>query len=269
MKKKNLDKKADYRKGRTVKLNIKKLECVQGKNHADVLFFGDLHLGHPNCLLDKAKENLDYCLKTRTYVLLMGDLMECGLTGSVGDSVYTQKLNPQEQLESVVELFTPLAKEGLIVGLHAGNHEDRIFKTSGINVGKLISGMLNVPFLNQACWHLWRVGDQNYKVYSLHGSTGSKFVYTKLKAATDISHYFLADVIAHAHVHDITSHPFERQSVNLRDKTIEYVKQYVILTGHYLGYQLSYAQAKGMPPSRVGSPKLEFFSDLHHIHEST
>jgi len=257
------------RKGKVVKLNDQRLTCQPKKPYAEVLFFGDLHLGHPTCLLEKAKENLDYCLNNRIHVLLMGDLIECGITGSVGDSVYTQKLNPQEQLEDTVELLSPLAQAGLILGLHGGNHEDRVFKTTGINVAKMMAGTLGVPYLHQACWNIFRVGKQSYTVYSMHGASGSRFIYTKLKAATDISHYFRADVIAHAHVHDVAAHTIERQSINKRMKKIVYEKHYVVLTGHYLGYQLSYAQMKGMPPSHVGSPKLQFFSDRHDIHSST
>lgn len=257
------------RVGRTVKLNRKELVVRKGKDEAELVFFGDLHLGHPNCLLEQAKEMLDYCLNKNIYVLVMGDLVECGLTGSVGDSIYTQKLNPQAQMEDVIELLQPLADKGLIVGVHAGNHEMRIFKTSGINISKNIAGWLNVPFLHSACWNLFRVGKQNYSVYSMHGATGSKFIYTKIKAATDISHYFpFADIVAHGHVHDIASVAIERQYINMKDKQIAYFKQYVVITGHYLGYSLSYAQDKGMPPSKVGSPKVKLHRDKHDIHIS-
>jgi len=68
-----LTKTADLRKGRTAQLNIKKLECKEGRNFAEVIFFGDLHLGHPTCLMDKAQPMLDYALENRAYVLLMGD----------------------------------------------------------------------------------------------------------------------------------------------------------------------------------------------------
>jgi hypothetical protein len=199
----------------------------------------------------------------------MGDLIECGITGSVGDSVYTQTLNPQDQMEAVIKLLKPLADAGLILGLHSGNHCDRIFKTTGVNIGKNIAGWLGVPFLHSACWHLYRVGKINYSLYTLHGASGSRFIYTKIKAATDISHYFPgADVIVHAHVHDIASASFERQYIDMKNKQVAYKKQYVLLSGHYLGYDLSYAQQKGMPPSKVGSPKIELFENKWDVHIS-
>ena len=107
------------RVGRNVKLNRKVLQAHNNK--VSIVPFGDLHAGHPNCLWEKAKAMLDYCIKKRFYIIGMGDLLECGITGSVGDSVYTQKLNPQEQMEAVIELLQPVAEAGLLLGLHSGN----------------------------------------------------------------------------------------------------------------------------------------------------
>ena len=117
-----------------------------------------------------------------------------------------------------------------------------------------------------ACWNIIRVGKQTYTVYALHGASGSRFIYTKLKAATDISHYFSADLIAHAHVHDLASHTIERQAIS-KGKVV-YTKTHILLTGHYLGYDESYAQAKGMPPSKIGSPKAMFYGDSKDVHFS-
>lgn len=256
------------RRGRRVKLNKIKLEPKKGKNYAEVLFIGDWHLGHPECLLDKIKEQLDYCLEKKIYIHLMGDLVECGITGSVGDSVYKQLLDPQEQMEAVVEALTPLAKAGLITGLHGGNHEQRILNTTGIDVAKIMAGQLDVPYIEMACWNLFYVADQSYLAYTLHGSAGSRFLYTKLKSATDISHYFQSDILVHAHVHDMASYVVERQRIDKGKKEIVYYKQHILLSGHYLGYQSSYAQAKGFPPSKVGSPKVKFFTNEHDIHIS-
>lgn len=258
--------KQNLRKGRKVNINRHDLKPRKDREYADIVLFGDTHLGHPNFLREKAQDLLNYCLRTRTYMVCMGDMIESGITGSVGDSIYTQTLNPQAQMEEMIDMLMPLAKAGLLLGLHAGNHEMRIFKTSGINVAKNMAGWLGVPFLHSACWHLFRVNGHNYTMYSLHGASGSKFIYTKIKAATDISHYFGADIIAHAHVHDRASVAIERQEIDMRNKQVAYRKQYILLTGHYLGYDLSYAQDKGMPPSKVGSPRIRLYANDWDIH---
>jgi len=36
-----------------------------------------------------------------------------------------------------------------------------------------------------------------------------------------------------------------------------------------LGYSLSYAEEKGMPPSKVGSPRVRLHADKRDVHIST
>jgi len=69
----------------------------KGEDHAELLFFGDVHIGYPTSNLMKAKAMLDYALKNRVYVILMGDLIEAGIKDSIGDSNYRQRLNPQNK----------------------------------------------------------------------------------------------------------------------------------------------------------------------------
>ena len=247
-------------------LNKQRLKTTN--DYARVVFWGDVHIGHPTCLEEQARAKLDYCLKTETPLVVMGDIIECGLTGSVGDSVYMQRLNPQQQMDTAIEWLEPLAKKGLILGLHAGNHEARITKATSIDVSKLMARQLGVPYLGSACWHLFYVGKERYTLYTLHGASGSRFIHTKLKAVTDIAHYFpTADIVAMGHVHDLASVAIERQTVY--GTGIVHRKQYCLLTGHYLGYKESYAEAKGMPPSKVGSPEVKFYENERDVHIRT
>jgi len=258
----------DSIKGKPIRLNRVRLE-LKKKDYAEILLFGDLHLGHPNCDLDRAKANLEYCLNNKVYVLLMGDLLESGLRSSVGDSVYEQKLNPHKQYEECEELLRPLAEAELIIGVHIGNHEARILKETSINLIKIICKSLKVPYLGSACWTLAYVGDQSYNIYSMHGTTGSKFIYTKLKAIVDVSHNFMSDIIAMGHTHDTITEPTYVQKVDKQRKMVVEHKKYHILTGHYLKYDGSYAQDKGYSIGKMGSPKVKLFSGRHDIHAST
>jgi predicted MPP superfamily phosphohydrolase len=153
-------------------LNTQHLTPLKGKDHADVCFIGDIHYGHPQSLLEKVKELLTWCLKTKTHIFLMGDLIESGLTTSVGDSVYQQKLNPQEQVEAVTEMLRPVRH--LILGSLAGNHEYRIKKNTSIDVMKNMCRELQIPYLGYAGWNLLYVGKESYSVYTYHGASGSK-----------------------------------------------------------------------------------------------
>ena len=185
----------DKQGGKIIRLNRARLDS-NGKGYAELLFFGDAHHGHPGCDIERAQGNIDYCVKKHIYVLGMGDYVEAGLRTSIGDSVYMQTLNPQEQMYFMLDMLKPLADAGLLIGLHIGNHEGRILKATSVNIASLMARMLNVPYLGYACWNLVYVGNQSYTIYSLHGSSGSRYVYTKLKALVDIAHNFDADILA-------------------------------------------------------------------------
>lgn len=254
--------------GRPIRLNRVRLQPNK-KGYAKILFMGDWHYGHPNCNVCKIEKTIQYCLDNKVYVLLMGDLIEAGTKTSVGDSIYMQKLNPQEQYEAVEEMLRPLAEAGLIIGCHLGNHEARLIKETSVNLIKIICKTLKITYLGAACWSLVYVGNQSYTIYSLHGKTGSKFVYTKLKAVVDISHNFLADIMAMGHVHDVNDSSTLVQIVNKNRKMVVESKKYHILTGHYLNYDGSYAQDGGMSIGKQGSPKVKLYANKFDIHVST
>lgn len=251
--------------GRPIRLNVKTLEN-NNPDYTEILFFGDLHLGHPQCKLDKAKEMLDWALEKKTYVLCMGDLIEAGLRDSIGDSVYFQKINPQDQMDGVIELLSPLAKAGLILGMHDGNHENRVLQRTSINITKLMTKILGVSYLGYACWNLFNVGKQRYTVYSMHGASGAKFKHTKLKAVADTAAWLEGDVIVMAHVHSVSAEPIIKQSVSLKDRIVLEKKCYIVLSGSYIGWDDSYAQNHNFPPTKIGSPKGKFRSDYHDVH---
>jgi len=246
---------------RNLKLNIQNLEP-----NAKILLLGDTHLGHPTLLKDHLQTNIRDALENDYYVLLMGDLIECGITGSVGDSLYNQDLRPQEQMDEIIELLLPLAAKGVILGSHQGNHEHRIYKATGINVAKIIAESLKIPYLHFACWSALRTGKQTYTFYTLHGRGAAKTPHSKMKAVMDIAQSFPgADVVAMGHVHDMFTHFTEKQFVDLKNKKIVYKQQHIAVTGHYLGYEHNYAQQQGMPMSRTGSPLVGLDSEKHKV----
>lgn len=254
--------------GKEIRCN--KQVLIPGKNgYASIVFWGDVHLGHPKCNLKKAKDMLDYCLKHHIYIIGMGDMLECGTRISIGDSVYEQKLNPQEQMEEMLDILRPMAKAGLILGLHEGNHEQRISNLGGLNIVKNMCRELNVPYLGYTCWHYLRVGKYNYTLYTTHGKSGAKFKHSKMKVVTDLAAFVEPDVVAMGHVHENLITFFKRMYYDTRNKTIKDRKIYLVLTGAYLEYDGSYAQDAGMPPAGLGSPKLQFYGTKKSIHGST
>ena len=179
--------------GRPIRLNKVQLN-LNKRGEANLLFWGDIHYGHPQCKLQKAIGNLEWAKEKNANIIPMGDLLESGTRESVGDSVYKQKLNPQEQMEKMIKILMPY--KDLIIGMHSGNHEQRITKMTSIDVTKIMARLLGVNYLGYSCWNLLRVGKINYTMYSTHGSSGARFKHTKLKAVADLTGWIKADIIA-------------------------------------------------------------------------
>ena len=258
----------DKIKSKPIRLNRYEMKVKPGKDYAEMVFWGDVHLGHPKCQEKDAKDMLEHCLQKNIPVLLMGDLIESGTRESVGSGVYEQLINPQVQMEQMIEWLTPLAEKNLIIGLHQGNHENRITNMTGIDVSKVMARILKVPYLGYACWNLIKVGKQNYTVYSNHGSSGSRFKHTKMKAVMDLTGWLDADCIAMGHVHSVASEAMIKQQVDMRNKTVVEKKCYVVLTGSYISWDGTYAQMKNFPITKLGSPKAKLFADRKEIYFS-
>lgn len=251
-----------------MKLLNRRLQNKKNKGYTELVFLGDSHAGAPTFEQEKFENMIQYCKEKKVYVVGMGDYIEAGLKTSVGDSVYKQKFDVQAQLDYITSIFTPLAEQGLLIGLLSGNHEARIEKDAGINVTKTISNILNVPYLEDNIYTILKVGGINYRCYFTHGSTMSRLPHTKMKKIMDLGNFVRADLFAMGHSHELATFTTPVKEFNLRNKTIDTKKKYFILTGGYLGYEGSYASTKGYPPTKIGSPKVKLFSNKFDIHIS-
>lgn len=249
--------------GRPIRLNRQTLKVRKGDDFTEVMFIGDVHYGSPQCDIKRFLANLDYCLKNNVYVFLMGDLIECATRHSVGAGVYEQESTADDQHGQMVEWLQPLADKKLIIGSHAGNHEERTYKESGVNVAKALARELKVPYLGDACWSQFRVGEQTYTIYSLHGRTGSRFDGTALLSLERISTSFFADMVTCGHVHKTINSIVLMQRV-VSGQVIEH-KKHLLITGAYVKYDKGYGQTLGLPISKLGSPKVKFYADKHNL----
>jgi len=69
--------------GRPIRNNKQVLQPKKGKNYAEVVFIGDLHLGSPQFAQQKFLNMIDYVLKNNLYAFLMGDWLIIGLPRAV------------------------------------------------------------------------------------------------------------------------------------------------------------------------------------------
>lgn len=243
--------------GRPIRLNQQVLVPKKGQDYAEVVFLGDCHLGSPQFDRQRFLNMVEYCVKNNIYVFLMGDLIEMSTRDSVGAGVYEQEFIGQSQYEQMVTILQPLAKKKLILGLLDGNHEERVYKMTGVDVSKMMARELGVKYLGDACWNKFTVGKQSYSIYSLHGRTGSRFDGTALLALERISTSFFCDLVVMGHAHKLISSTVIIQRIE--HGLVREHKKTLLITGSYLKYDGGYAQTVGLPMSKLGSPKVKFF----------
>jgi len=235
------------------------------KKYAEIVFIGDVHLGSTLCNEQKFKDMVNYCIINKLYVFCMGDMIEAASRYSVGSGVYEQT-SPQDQIDKVINILKPLAEKNLIVGYLTGNHEDRISKAVGIDISKLITKDLKVPYLGYAGWSIFYVGDSSYTLYAHHGVSKSSTLAGKIRSLLFILDNGYADIVTMGHVHETWVGAIEKEYVNKKRKAVETHRVTLALTGHYLNYD-GYARKNGYPIGKQGSPKVKLFTD-GDIHSS-
>ncbi len=237
------------------------------KNNSIILCpIGDIHFGSSNCNENRFEEALDWIYKTKNaYVIGMGDYLECATRNSIGSGVYEQKEIVQEQLEKMIEYLKPIAKEGRLLGLLDGNHENRVYKETGLNVTKIMCQILNVDYLGWGVNMRLRVGEQIYKVFATHGSSGGKYISTKLNPLMKFADVYDSEIFCMGHVHDL-AHVVKPYFI--QDSKHMYMKEinkHFILTGAFLDFWDGYAEQKQLTPSRQGYSKIKLYSLKHLI----
>ena len=252
--------------GRPIRLNLQTLIPQASKDYAEVIFIGDCHYGSPQFDQPRFLKMIEYCLKSKIYIFLMGDLIEMATRDSVGAGIYEQKHIGQDQYEQMIEWLRPLAEKKFILGILTGNHEERVYKSTGVNITKLFARELKIKYLGNASWSRFKVGNQHYNIYALHGRTGSRFDGTALLALERISTAFFCDLICMGHVHKMISSTVIIQKIE--NNLVREHKKTLLITGSYLKYDDGYAQTVGLPISKLGSPTVKFYSTKKDIHIS-
>jgi predicted phosphodiesterase len=231
-----------------------------------LLPFGDWHIGHKTCDIEKIKGYRTWALKNNAWVIGMGDLFENATIGS--PSVYDQTIPTDDQKDLIYDMLLPLAKKGLILGLIQGNHEHRSWKETGNNLTKDICRALQVPYLGYSAFIRAKVGSQTYIIFATHGATGSRFTHTKLQKCVGLSAFVDADCYLMGHVHELASIAKLKRYIHTKNKVIRAKRQFFILTGHYLNYDDSYADMKNLEPSKLGSPRIRLNGEHWDLHTS-
>jgi predicted phosphodiesterase len=198
--------------------------------------------------------------------VLNGDLMNTALRNSVSD-VYGEVLSPMQQITYLVNMLRPIA--GKIIGVTAGNHENRVYKSDGIDVTRLVCRELGIEekYAPEGVLIFLRFGTkanpqhvkegrnprQWYTIYATHGSGGGRKEGAKAIRLADMAAIVDADVYIHSHTHlpmVMKQSFFRADSSNC---TAKQVSKLFVNTGAALGYG-GYGQSQEFKPSDVATP---------------
>ncbi|RLG16546.1 hypothetical protein DRN69_00640 [Candidatus Pacearchaeota archaeon] len=246
-------------------MNVNRIDVshIEG-NELQVLFFSDQHIGSKDCSMKDIEKQIKWIKKTKNVIVIMpGDVINSALRDSVGAGCFDDIMTPSEQIDKVIELLTPIKDK--IVGIHNGNHGNRIYNVTSISPEKTIARALGVPYCGDSCFHHIRFGNQTYIIYVTHGSTGAITLSGALNACMKYSRFAEADIYAMGHTHKLASCSEVYYRVNLKNKTMEKRKRFFVLCGSYVKWKGSYAEAKGYGPQKIGSPKAVLKGDKRDI----
>ena len=224
--------------------------------------FADEHIGDEHSDVKRVLQRIEYVKNTpNAYCILNGDIIDNATKLSIGD-VYTQTLNPMEQLERAIAIFEPI-KDKILCITH-GNHENRTYKNDGINISRLIATQLGLAdrYSPTSAVLFIRFGKDTpanhyrkflYTVYVLHGSGGGRKEGAKAIRLADLANIIDTDIYIHSHTHLplIMKQKFHR--VYNPVSSVELVNKLFVNTASNLDYG-GYGEAAAFKPTSTDTP---------------
>lgn len=230
----------------------------------ELLICADYHYGDPHCNVGAIKEDIEY-IKTHdnAYCVFAGDLMNCAIRGSIGD-VYTD-LAPMEQLKVCSELLSPIAHK--CVGIVSGNHENRHYKTNGVDMTRILARQLGIEdrYSEDTALVFLRFGRSSkheqhhrpilYTIYITHGSGGGRKEGGKIQRLVDYSNVVDADLYIAGHTHLPASLKIGYARPSPANNSITYCSKLFVNSCAKLDFG-GYGDIGGFRPPALDSPKV-------------
>jgi hypothetical protein len=186
--------------------------------------------------------------------------MDTAISSSVGDT-YGASIQPMEQLKHCVRLFEPIKDK--ILAVLSGNHENRIYRSDGIDITSLMCNQLGIHdrYSSTTALVFVRFGKvakshkrpQLYTIYVTHGSGGGRREGGKINRLADLSAIVDADiyVMGHTHLPVVMKESYFRVSGS--NSSVQMVDKLYVNTASSLDFG-GYGDAMGFKPASKKSP---------------
>ena len=220
----------------------------------------DLHIGDMSCDFKAILDELEYIKNTpNCYCVLDGDLMDTAIASSIGDT-YASSHTPMEQLKECVNLFDPIKNK--ILAVVGGNHENRIYKTDGIDITELMCHQLGIadrysPTTALIFMRFGRDSKHNrkmcYTMYMTHGAGGGRKEGGKINRLADLATIVDADIYLMAHTHSPAAFRNCFYRADPRNNNITKTEHLFVNTAAWLRYG-GYGDKQGYKPASNINP---------------
>ena len=249
----------------------------------NIIPLGDAHFGNLGFQKKRFLDMVEWIRrKDNTYTILMGDLLECVVhtdkrfdPSSVDKDIKVSDLADLAMVQAnwMIKALTPIKHK--IIGIHAGNHEEKIRIVYHQDITNYMAIQLGVRYLGYEAFTRLRFKKGKCSrvliMNSAHGSSNSRKAGGVLNIIIDKSGYKDADIMIYGHTHKKFASINTKLSVTKEGELkLQYKKSILGNTGSFLdGYTLgnsSYVERMDLPPSDLGVIKIEiipYTGDLH------
>ena len=186
---------------------------IEGDFKEIVLYaIADTHWSDPNSNHKVIMNDIAYIRDTpNVFCVLNGDLMNCAIKSAISDCYNTRGLSPMDELAKCVEVFSPIASK--VICVVPGNHEERHFRTNGIDITRLFCQQLGIedkysPTVAYVFLRFGRDETHNhhgrpilYTMYVTHGNGGGRKDGGKIQRLADYATVCDADIYIAGHTH--------------------------------------------------------------------
>ena len=229
----------------------------------EIIPVADYHWADPNSDHARILEDIKYIAEhDNVYCVLNGDLMDCAIASSIGDT-YSATLTPMDELRVCVEMFKPIVHKILCVV--PGNHEMRHYRTNGVDMTMLMCQQLGIEdrYSPTTALLFIRFGENKdgrnhsrpvaYTMYVSHGNGGGRKEGGKIQRLVDLSTIVDADVYicGHTHLPAMLKDGFARPS--MANSSISYGTRLYVNTSAKLNYG-GYGDAGAFKPPCLDTP---------------
>ena len=241
------------------------------KTEVPLAAVGDLHWGSHTCNESSVRAWAKKIEQEQWHWVGVGDYTENALRSSVGD-IHKQTMAPDEQVESLGEIFKPIGH--LCLRLIGGNHGVRSIKAAGYDVDSAFAKAIGtddnkVLYRREEIFGMTQVGEARWKIVVHHCAGGGRTMGGKANALARMGESFpLMHLYIGGHTHAAISFNDHRYDlvVNAGSAKVLKTNRQFSGCGSTLEYMGSYAEAALFPPASVCQVVHHLGDRVHRSH---